>query len=90
MKSAATYSPPCPCSRLACLVRAAPRARPALKVGAALPDPPFEFISKDGPAGFDIALMQRIGRLFGRGRGTRAVPGRRLQRYLRRSQFRHL
>jgi polar amino acid transport system substrate-binding protein len=31
-----------------------------LKVGAALPDPPFEFAGKDGPSGFDIALMQRI------------------------------
>lgn len=31
-----------------------------LKVGAALPDPPFEFMTDDGPAGFDIALMQRI------------------------------
>jgi polar amino acid transport system substrate-binding protein len=31
-----------------------------LKVGAALPDPPFEFMTKDGPAGFDITLMQRI------------------------------
>jgi len=31
-----------------------------LKVGAALPDPPFELMTKNGPAGFDIALMQRI------------------------------
>jgi polar amino acid transport system substrate-binding protein len=31
-----------------------------LKVGAALPDPPFELMTKDGPAGFDIALMQKI------------------------------
>jgi polar amino acid transport system substrate-binding protein len=31
-----------------------------LKVGAALPDPPFELMTKDGPAGFDIMLMQRI------------------------------
>jgi polar amino acid transport system substrate-binding protein len=31
-----------------------------LKVGAALPDPPFEFTTKGGPDGFDIALMQRI------------------------------
>jgi ABC-type amino acid transport substrate-binding protein len=31
-----------------------------LKVGAALRDPPFEFVRPDGPAGFDIALMQRI------------------------------
>jgi hypothetical protein len=33
------------------------KGSPPLKVGAALPDPPFEFMSKDGPAGFDIALM---------------------------------
>jgi polar amino acid transport system substrate-binding protein len=31
-----------------------------LRVGAALPDPPFEFVGPQGPAGFDIALMQRI------------------------------
>ena len=37
-----------------------------LKVGAALPDPPFEFLAKDGPAGFDIALMQRIAERLGR------------------------
>jgi polar amino acid transport system substrate-binding protein len=38
----------------------------ALKVGAALPDPPFEFVGQDGPAGFDIALMQRIAGKLGR------------------------
>lgn len=38
----------------------------ALKVGAALPDPPFEFIGPDGPAGFDIALMRRIAAKLGR------------------------
>ena len=38
----------------------------ALKVGAALPDPPFEFVAHDGPAGFDIALMQRIAGKLGR------------------------
>ncbi len=38
----------------------AARAAPTLKVGAALPDPPFELMTKDGPAGFDIALMRRI------------------------------
>ena len=37
-----------------------------LKVGAALPDPPFEFIKREGPAGFDIALMQRIAGKIGR------------------------
>ena len=37
-----------------------------LKVGAALPDPPFELMTKDGPAGFDIALLQRIAGKLGR------------------------
>src|SRR5579885_3438991 len=37
-----------------------------LRVGAALPDPPFEFMTKDGPSGFDIALMQRIAAKLGR------------------------
>ena len=37
-----------------------------LKVGAALPDPPFEFIGPAGPSGFDIALMQRIAAKLGR------------------------
>ena len=32
----------------------------AARVGAALPYPPFEFVTGNGPAGFDIALMQRI------------------------------
>ena len=45
---------------------------PPLKVGSALPDPPFEFMTGDGPAGFDISLMQRIaGKL---GREWRLVP----------------
>jgi ABC-type amino acid transport substrate-binding protein len=35
-------------------------------VGAALPDPPFEFMSGDEPAGFDVALMRRIARMLGR------------------------
>ena len=42
------------------------KGAPALKVGAALPDPPFEFMTKDGPAGFDIVLMQRIAEMLGR------------------------
>lgn len=42
------------------------KGAPPLKVGAALPDPPFEFMTKDGPAGFDIALMQRIAETLGR------------------------
>jgi ABC-type amino acid transport substrate-binding protein len=37
-----------------------------LRVGAALPDPPFEFITKDGPAGFDITLMQLIAAMLRR------------------------
>ena len=32
---------------------------PTLRVGAALPDPPFELLTKEGPAGFDIALMKQ-------------------------------
>ncbi len=32
----------------------------ALRVGAALPDPPFELMTADGPAGFDIDLMRLI------------------------------
>jgi ABC-type amino acid transport substrate-binding protein len=42
------------------------QATAALRVAAALPDPPFEFWTKDGPAGFDIALMQRIAEMLGR------------------------
>jgi polar amino acid transport system substrate-binding protein len=41
-------------------------AAPVLRVGAALPDPPFEFNAGDGPAGFDIVLMQRIASMIGR------------------------
>ena len=37
-----------------------------LRVGAALPDPPFELMTKDGPIGFDITLMQRIAEKIGR------------------------
>jgi polar amino acid transport system substrate-binding protein len=37
-----------------------------LRVGAALPDPPFEFVTHDGPAGFDITLMQRIAAMLAR------------------------
>ena len=40
--------------------------RVALKVGAALPDPPFEFMTDTGPTGFDVALMQRIASKIGR------------------------
>ena len=42
------------------------KAAPSLTVGAALPDPPFELMTKQGPAGFDIALMQRIAEKLGR------------------------
>jgi polar amino acid transport system substrate-binding protein len=37
-----------------------------LKVGAALPDPPFEFLERGNPKGFDIALMQAIANRIGR------------------------
>lgn len=42
------------------------KAASPLRVGAALPDPPFEFMSDHGPAGFDVALMQRIAEQLGR------------------------
>jgi polar amino acid transport system substrate-binding protein len=42
------------------------KGAPLLKVGAALPDPPFEFMDKNGPSGFDIALIQRIADKLGR------------------------
>ena len=38
----------------------------ALRVGAALPDPPFELMTASGPEGFDIDLMQTIARSLGR------------------------
>lgn len=41
-------------------------AAQSLKVGAALPDPPFEFIGGNGASGFDIDLMRRIARKIGR------------------------
>jgi ABC-type amino acid transport substrate-binding protein len=41
-------------------------AAEALKVGAALPDPPFDFLAADGPAGFDVALMRHVAALLGR------------------------
>jgi len=50
------------------------RTAPALRVGAALPDPPFEFDDKDGPAGFDVTLMQRIAALIGREWRLERVP----------------
>jgi polar amino acid transport system substrate-binding protein len=42
------------------------QSTPLLKVGAALPDPPFEFTTDNGPAGFDITLMKRIAKILGR------------------------
>jgi polar amino acid transport system substrate-binding protein len=42
------------------------KGAPPLKIGAALPDPPFEFMGENGPSGFDIALMQRIAEKLGR------------------------
>jgi ABC-type amino acid transport substrate-binding protein len=41
-------------------------AAPALRVGAALPDPPFEFMSGDSPAGFDVTLMRRVAGILSR------------------------
>ena len=40
--------------------------RKVLKVAAALPDPPFELMGEEGPAGFDIELMRRIAEKIGR------------------------
>ncbi len=42
------------------------KAAQSLKVGAALPDPPFEFIGGSGPSGFDIDLTKRIAQQIGR------------------------
>jgi polar amino acid transport system substrate-binding protein len=42
------------------------KAASPLRVGAALPDPPFEFMTAAGPDGFDVALMQRIAVQLGR------------------------
>ena len=42
--------------------RAASGAAP-LRVGAALPDPPFELMGASGPEGFDIELMKLIAAL---------------------------
>jgi ABC-type amino acid transport substrate-binding protein len=39
---------------------------PPLRVGAALPDPPFDFMTSDGPTGFDVTLMQHIALQLGR------------------------
>jgi len=55
-----------PCLATGALVARVAQGAPPLKVGAALPDPPFEFIGKDGPAGFDISLMRRIAEKLGR------------------------
>jgi polar amino acid transport system substrate-binding protein len=41
-------------------------AAEALRVAAALPDPPFEFTGTEGPAGFDIELMRKIAGKIGR------------------------
>jgi len=40
--------------------------RKVLKVGAALPDPPFELMDREGPAGFDIDLMRPVAATLGR------------------------
>jgi polar amino acid transport system substrate-binding protein len=37
-----------------------------LRVGSALPDPPFELDGTDGPVGFDPAVMQEVCRRLGR------------------------
>ena len=50
-----------------------PRGRRAL-VGAALPDPPFEFAEAAAPAGFDIDWMQAIAPRLGLGGASSASP----------------
>ncbi len=42
------------------------KAELPLRVGSALPDPPFEFVAGAGPEGFDIVLMKRIAERLGR------------------------
>jgi ABC-type amino acid transport substrate-binding protein len=42
------------------------KAAALLKVAAAMPDPPFEFVGDAGPAGFDVDLMQSIAKMLGR------------------------
>jgi len=42
------------------------KAAQALRVGSALPDPPFEFTDSAGPAGFDIELMRHVAGKLGR------------------------
>lgn len=36
-----------------------------LRVASAVPDPPFEFVADDKPAGFDVELTQAIAVLLG-------------------------
>ncbi len=40
---------------------------PPLRVGAALPDPPFELAADAGPVGFDPEMMREVARRLGRG-----------------------
>ena len=48
-------------------MQASGQAEPTvLRVGAALPDPPFELWTASGPAGFDIDLMRLIAKALGR------------------------
>jgi polar amino acid transport system substrate-binding protein len=42
------------------------KAAALLRVAAAMPDPPFEFVGDAGPAGFDVDLMQSIAKMLGR------------------------
>jgi polar amino acid transport system substrate-binding protein len=41
------------------------KAAAQLRVAAAMPDPPFEFVGDAGPAGFDVDLMQSIAKMLG-------------------------
>ena len=46
---------------------------PALTVGAALPDPPFELMQGGKPAGFDIELTRVIAARLGRNLAPHAL-----------------
>jgi polar amino acid transport system substrate-binding protein len=46
-----------------------------LRVGSALPDPPFELMTEAGPAGFDVDLMRRIAEKLAREWRLERYPG---------------
>ena len=60
-----------------------------LRVGVAYPDPPFNSMGPDR-GGLDIDLITAIGATLGLSVTARRLPGRRLQRHLRRTEHRLL